>query len=769
METVVQTPPSYTRSGTGHRNPSQPGPSGFSSHQRRGQVASATSAGYGRGRNVSSEGGGWAPRKRRGSFGMNSGAGGNGPGVGWGGSNGGGDSNNNTSHNNNSNNTNNNTNNSNNNNSNNSSNNRFKRRKRQHPDIVLPTKFMLGGSITDPLNLRSLENEEVNRLANQTPVASPAPAAGGGSERVEVIIPRDIKDPLNLNAPEPPAMEASSEQRSQQLNTSTSANDGKRNRDNSTNSKSSNSQLQTKKNRRRRNRNHHQHGRFTGSGLSWRAGAGPSGSNNWSPTGPASGYDIADKYQSAHSGRGRGVRSNKNNINSNDNVGQNKSLAKTTTAEDKTDNTNNSGGCSSSNNGKNTTAASTGANIQNNANVSDSSNNNNNNNSNSTTKNNVSGDGKKSSANQRFRYGNYNRYYGYRNGTEADSRLSLLKRKWFENKVCLDIGCNVGHVTLSVARDYGPREIIGMDIDQTLIRIARKNVRHYVHEENVQGSWFPESCAITFGPIAIAPVRGGASGGGTSYRSTNMPEVDGGSANHRRGGGPGASNRDGAASTNSSYTGLPVPFPYNIFFTRGNYVLDTDELLETQREEFDTIMCLSTSKWIQLNFGDEGLKRTFKRVFRQLRPGGRFLFEPQPLSSYHKFCAPEHRENFRQMQLKPDEFPDYLTREVGFASCRILGVGNHGAKNFQRPLYLLRKAKTEKTPMQGNSDNGQSRNTPNSSPAGQGNKTSERTDPFKDERNKDPSISRSFEAPPSQPSLPRPSPAHECDTTTASI
>lgn len=47
-----------------------------------------------------------------------------------------------------------------------------------------------------------------------------------------------------------------------------------------------------------------------------------------------------------------------------------------------------------------------------------------------------------------YRYGNYDKYYGYRNSGvfEEDPRLSLLRKEWFEGKDCLDIGSNTGQV-----------------------------------------------------------------------------------------------------------------------------------------------------------------------------------------------------------------------------------------------------------------------------------------------------------------------------------
>lgn len=69
---------------------------------------------------------------------------------------------------------------------------------------------------------------------------------------------------------------------------------------------------------------------------------------------------------------------------------------------------------------------------------------------------------------------------------------------------------------------------------------------------------------------------------------------------------------------------------------QGNYVLDRDELVDAQKPEYDVVLCFSLTKWVHLNWGDEGLKRMFRRIYRHLRPGGILVLEPQPWSSYCK-------------------------------------------------------------------------------------------------------------------------------------
>lgn len=129
-------------------------------------------------------------------------------------------------------------------------------------------------------------------------------------------------------------------------------------------------------------------------------------------------------------------------------------------------------------------------------------------------------------------------------------------------------------------------------------------------------------------------------------------------------------------------------------------MLDNDNLLLTQRQEYDVILCLSVTKWVHLNWGDNGLKRLFKRAYRHLRSGGLFILEPQPWESYvrrKKLTVGDEihlsfhelgrslqistlllqdiiSKNFHSIRLKPDQFSSYLTTEVGFTSFEYLGA-----------------------------------------------------------------------------------------------
>ncbi|VDM40425.1 unnamed protein product [Toxocara canis] len=236
--------------------------------------------------------------------------------------------------------------------------------------------------------------------------------------------------------------------------------------------------------------------------------------------------------------------------------------------------------------------------------------------------------GQKMKQKERFRYGNFNRYYGTRleDGGARDPRLFVLKKEWFKKKAVLDVGCNAGYITLSIAKDFEPRRILGIDIDEHLVGVARKNIRHYCDNDTAMSGSFPASFARRYGPISVHSTK------------------------------------------------FSTKFPDNVWFRRENYVLDNDECLNQVCEEFDVILALSITKWVHLNWGDAGLKRFFRRAFLQLRPGGLFILEPQAFDSYKKRArmTPEVQETFKSIQFLPDAFQEFLLCEVGFESCEHL-------------------------------------------------------------------------------------------------
>ncbi len=54
-----------------------------------------------------------------------------------------------------------------------------------------------------------------------------------------------------------------------------------------------------------------------------------------------------------------------------------------------------------------------------------------------------------------------------------------MEKPWFQNKQCLDIGCNEGMITLALASHFGTASMLGVDIDRRLIgRASRYAAAH---------------------------------------------------------------------------------------------------------------------------------------------------------------------------------------------------------------------------------------------------------------------------------------------------
>jgi 7SK snRNA methylphosphate capping enzyme len=127
----------------------------------------------------------------------------------------------------------------------------------------------------------------------------------------------------------------------------------------------------------------------------------------------------------------------------------------------------------------------------------------------------------------------------------------------------------------------------------------------------------------------------------------------------------------------SGYEELPDPdrhpfdFPYNCSFRREDFVQDEDDV----DASYDCILCLSVTKWVHFNEGDEGVKRLFRKVFDALAPGGCFVLEFQEWSSYKKkkSLTDTFKRNCAKIKLRPDMFQQHLLEvpppALGAPSC----------------------------------------------------------------------------------------------------
>jgi 7SK snRNA methylphosphate capping enzyme len=201
-----------------------------------------------------------------------------------------------------------------------------------------------------------------------------------------------------------------------------------------------------------------------------------------------------------------------------------------------------------------------------------------------------------------FIYGNYSGYYGYRSPSVEDARLKVLVRSMFDGKRCLDIGCNAGELTVAIAQRYAPQHILGVDIDGSLVRLIPLCFAFFL-------SFTCPRVFFVFFVHPYFPFRRAR-----AHLAHLAKEIGGASSSAE-----GAQQPSGAEQVVD-----PFVFPYNCGFRRENFV-DTADADAT----YSVITCLSTTKWVHFNWGDDGIKRLFKRVYDSLCPGGMFILEAQ--------------------------------------------------------------------------------------------------------------------------------------------
>lgn len=270
--------------------------------------------------------------------------------------------------------------------------------------------------------------------------------------------------------------------------------------------------------------------------------------------------------------------------------------------------------------------------------------------------------------------GNYRGYYKFRERQMMDNitRIAGFEAAWFYEQRVLDIGCNDGSLTIMIAKDYNPMSVIGIDVDPRLIEAAGSAVKRAKYEyrmkkktDRVHLDSIPESSDTSqtarqyqlLIPRQVSKVRPLYPG---QILASSPTDDNGGK------------------------------YPFNVFFR-------CEDIMEsTNRPEeygYGVILCMSVSKWVHLNHGDDGLMRFFHLLFSMTTPGGKVIMEYQPWKSYinNKAASEIIKCNFKQIKIRPDDFERILTEEIGFTIITRLGTSLDKARGFQRPIVVLMK------------------------------------------------------------------------------
>ena len=148
-------------------------------------------------------------------------------------------------------------------------------------------------------------------------------------------------------------------------------------------------------------------------------------------------------------------------------------------------------------------------------------------------------------------------------------------------------------------------------------------------------------------------------------------------------------------------------FPNNVFFKQEDFLHDTH-----YGDVYDTITwycpfpaitsSFSVTKWVQLNWGDDGLLYLLLKAYSLLKPHGLLIIEYQSWSSYHKkraYCDAIARV-FPTLQIRPEHIPTILQR-IGMQllsnrkPISNMNIPPHITKGFNRNIAVLRKTGEE--------------------------------------------------------------------------
>ena len=285
-----------------------------------------------------------------------------------------------------------------------------------------------------------------------------------------------------------------------------------------------------------------------------------------------------------------------------------------------------------------------------------------------------------------------------------DERLDVLPASLFCSADVLDVGCGAGYTSILIAERYAPRSVLGIDIDRVLVSQARTRIMERATmllageaaERNLSDSVALETAAsVSSGasvtlplpesiPLSVRLIQGVTAAELSTHAQAPLaapPAGDSRAIDDVTAAPPGGTRFLGALA--------------RVSFARGDFLGIETGGVAPPTGSYDVVLCLGVTKWVALNYGDEGILRLFGRLRDALRPGGRLVLEAQRWSSYKKRSSmtPHVARTFAGIRLRPANYVTTLLGDGpggGFAELESTHtVGPGGRKH--RELLVLRK------------------------------------------------------------------------------
>jgi hypothetical protein len=249
-----------------------------------------------------------------------------------------------------------------------------------------------------------------------------------------------------------------------------------------------------------------------------------------------------------------------------------------------------------------------------------------------------------------------------------------------------------------VAKNFGPSSIVGLDSDEQLVFTAQKLLQGAA-KSALKGvgitALLPRAMASAGkGKTGAGMTDGGRFPGNVSFVHRDLMSLLPDEV-------PGSGFKAPAAPAASRPDAMPNPSTHPQAHARA---VREEKILSPGA--FDSVLCLSLTKWIHLYHGDCGLLLMFALLNNLMceNSSGVLVLEYQPWSSYvkNKGRSETTREHFDRIRIKPTDFARLLTSHFGFSVVTHYGGGAAAAtgdaesglgegKGFDRPVLVLRK------------------------------------------------------------------------------